>query len=748
VFKSVPVAFSLIFSLSTVVIAEETADLVDTEQDARSTLDLDKIYITGGEDEIRRLPGSATLIDEVALEAFEYTDIHRILNSVPGVNLQEEDGYGLRPNIGLRGTSPERSKKVTLMEDGVLSGPAPYSAPAAYYFPNVSRMSAVEVFKGPATTQYGPATIGGAVNLVSRAIPFAGEGELDAQYGQYNFQRYNAYYGEQMGDFGYLIEGLNVSTDGFKDLDAGPGNTGFTRNDLNLKTSWQMLGEVSQIFQLKLGYADEDSNETYLGLSRDDFDADPYRRYAASQLDNMQWDHNQIQLSHNLEFSSGLTFNTDVYYNTYQRDWFKVNGFDTNTTSIQDVLKNPTSGNNPDFYKVLTGEASASTAAERIRIGNNGRKYISQGIQTRANFGFDLAGLSNEMELGLRYHQDQIERHHSEQLYAMQVGGNLNAEGNIYSTTRNKGEATAIAVYVKDDISYEDTTLTLGLRSEQITAAQTDYDLNDGSFVSKTESNESVLLPGIGIYSQLHPTVGILAGVHKGYSATSPGQEGDVEPEESLNYELGARFNFNELNLGQGELIAFYNDYSQLTGSCSFSNGCNNSAIDSQVNAGEALVYGVEAAWKLTSEFAGFSFPASMTYTFTQAEFGSNFRDDSGAFGDSGQNIVKGDELAYVPQHRLNAQLGMQRNAWKANLSALYQSEMRDTPGQGAIADNEIIDAYVVIDASASYQVLPALQVYGTIDNLVGSEYVVASQPYGYRPGKPRSANLGVKYKF
>ena len=742
-FKSVPVAFSLIYSVSAFV----NADTLNTEQDAPSTLDLDKIYITGGEDEIRRLPGSATLIDEVALEAFEYTDIHRILNGVPGVNLQEEDGYGLRPNIGLRGTSPERSKKVTLMEDGVLSGPAPYSAPAAYYFPNVSRMSAVEVFKGPATTQYGPATIGGAVNLVSRAIPFAAEGELDAQYGQYNFQRYNAYYGEQIGDFGYLIEGLNVSTDGFKDLDAGSDDTGFERNDVNLKTSWQSLGKVSQIFQLKLGYADEKSNETYLGLTRDDFDADPYRRYAASQLDNMQWDHQQIQLTHNLEFDSGLTFNTDVYRNTYKRDWFKVNGFDTNI-SIQDILKNPADGSHPDFYKVLIGEAGSSTAAERIKIGNNGREYVSQGIQTRVNYGFELAGLNNELELGLRYHQDQIERNHSEQLYAMQVGGTLIAEGEVYTTSRNKGEATAIAIYVKDEISFNDTTVTLGLRSEQITTSQTNYKIEGKDLAPNTESNESVLLPGVGIYSQLHSTVGILAGVHQGYSATSPGQSGDVEPEKSINYEFGARFDLDEFNLGQGELVGFFNDYSQLTGSCSESNGCDSSDLDSQVNAGEAQVYGLEVAWKLTPEMAGYAFPASLTYTFTQAEFGTEFTDTKGAFGNNGQEIFAGDELAYVPQHRLNAQFGIQRNAWKANLSTLYQSEMRDTPGQGAIADNEIIDAYMVIDVSASYQVLPALQLYTTVDNLMGNDYVVASMPYGYRPGKPRSANLGLKYKF
>jgi Fe(3+) dicitrate transport protein len=743
VFKSAPIAFSLVFSLSASSISAEEVT------DPQTSTDLDTVYITGGDDEIRRLPGSATLIDAEALETFEYTDIHRILNAVPGVNLQEEDGYGLRPNIGLRGTSPERSKKVTLMEDGILSGPAPYSAPAAYYFPNVSRMSAVEVFKGPATTQYGPSTIGGAINLVSRSIPYSAAGELDVQYGQYDFQRYNAHYGEQIGSFGYLVEGLNVSTDGFKEID-GQSNagTGFERNDVNLKTSWQSNGDVSQLFQLKLGYADEKSDETYLGLTRDDLDRKSNRRYASSQLDNMEWDHEQVQLSHTLEFDSGLAIHSDVYYNTYQRDWFKFNSLNTNTTSIQSVLKNPEQGSNPDFYKVLTGERSSGTEAEQLKIGNNGREYISQGIQTSGNYSLDLSGLEHSLEVGLRYHEDQVVRHHSEQLYDMQQGGTLVAQGDIYSTTRNKSEAKALALYVKDEIRIDQTTLTLGVRSEQISGSETTYNNESGNFESKTKSNEAVILPGIGIYTQVNSNVGLLAGVHRGFSATPPGQEGNVESEKSINYEMGMRLDASTTEYGRGEIIAFLNDYSQLTGTCSFSGGCDNSAIDSQTSAGAALVYGLEAGWQLMPEAGGFFLPVSISYTFTQAEFANDFYDQNGVFGNSKNEIVQGDELAYVPAHRLNLQLGIQKNAWKANVSALYQSEMRDTPGQGSIVENEIIDAYVVFDLSVSYQVLAEFQVYGTVDNVMGSDYVVASQPYGYRSGKPQSANLGMKYQF
>ena len=710
-------------------------------QGSNNELDLSKVYITGGSDAVLTQPGSAILLDELELEKFEYTDIHRILNAVPGVNLQEEDGYGLRPNIGLRGTSPERSKKITIMEDGVLAGPAPYSAPAAYYFPNVSRMSAVEVFKGPSTIQYGPATVGGAINLVSRHIPYAAEGELDVQYGTDNYQRVNAYQGQQVGDFSYLVEGLRVSADGFKNLDTG-GDTGFVRNDALIKTQWQIMGETSHVFQLKLGYADESSDETYLGLTKSDFDADSFRRYAASQLDLSEWQHTQFQLSHVME-TSDLTISTDVYRNDFTRDWFKLNGFNSSSVSILDAINDPSTYS--AYYDVLTGAAASTATDQQLRIGNNGRTYISQGVQTRLNQSFFTSNAIHNVEVGVRLHQDTVESAHTEQNYLMAVGGELAAISGTFKTTVNSQiKANALAFYIQDEIEFGKNTLTIGVRNENIETTKTTYASLTGSEALTETLTQHVILPGMGLFRKMNDELGLLAGIYKGFTAATPSGDSNIEPEFSTNYELGFRYS----GIGQLEVIGFVNDYEQFSGSCAVSQGCDSSSVGVQANAGSALVYGLETGWRNGFEVADFGVPLSLTYTFSNGQFQEDFTDIQGVFGEAGQEIKSGYELAYLPAHKLNLQAGLNHERLALNASVLYQSEIRTISGEGAIPDAQKVSAYWVLDLSATYQVLSDLEVYSTLDNVFDKAYLVSSKPYGYRPGKPLSVNFGVKYQF
>ena len=93
--------------------------------------ELETITIVGSQEDARNVAGTAKVVTAEDLEVFEYTDIHKILSSVPGVNFRPEEGYGLRPNISIRGTYADRSGKITLMEDGDLIAPGPYSASSA-----------------------------------------------------------------------------------------------------------------------------------------------------------------------------------------------------------------------------------------------------------------------------------------------------------------------------------------------------------------------------------------------------------------------------------------------------------------------------------------------------------------------------------------------------------------------------------------------------------------------------------------
>ncbi|MBQ4889539.1 TonB-dependent receptor [Shewanella sp. MMG014] len=701
---------------------------------------MEQMQIIGRDQSLNKTTGSATLIDELALEQFKFDDINRVLYSVPGVNIREEDGYGLRPNIGFRGATPERSKKINIMEDGVLIGPAPYSAASAYYFPMTSKMTSIEVFKGPAAIKYGPNTVAGSLNMVTRAVPQSSEGLVDVSVGSDGLAKAHAYYGDTIDNFGFLIEGVHMQADGFKELDGG-GETGFEKNDLMAKLRYDLDGEtVNQVFELKLAYANETSDETYLGLSDDDFAANPNRRYVASQLDNMDWTHTQFQFNHYVT-NDHFELTTRVYRNDFERAWYKVNGFKGGLVnrSLQEILADPDKDEtNQRFYQILTGQQDSVAEYEKMTLGNNDRTYFTQGIQSDLNWNMDLLGYNNHFEVGARFHQDQIERDHTTDDYFMQNAQLVSDGVATKASTTDRESTDAISIYLQDTISINALDITAGVRGEFIDAEY--QNRAPGAEQDYLKKETSIWLPSLSLFYALSDEAGLLFGVHEGFLPTSPKQDPSIETESSVNYELGGRYNDGNFNL---ELIGFFNDISNLKEGCQFSS-CG-SDDDTEFNGGEVDVIGLE----LTSGYDftltdNLDFPVSVSYTYTESEFKTSFESGFDMWGD----IEAGDELPYLPENQISVNLGLVSNQWDVNMIVRYIGEMLEASGDGVVLSGSKTEALTVVDMSASYNFNEYGLVYVKADNVFDTQEIVSRRPYGARPSKPQQFQIGYQYRF
>ncbi len=685
---------------------------------------------------VKQTSGSAHVITPKQLARFRNDDPHKLLVTVPGIYVRGEDGFGLRPNIGIRGAMSDRSKKITLMEDGVLFGPAPYSAPAAYYFPLMMRMQSVRVVKGPSAITYGPHTIGGAIDFVTAPIPSERRGFVDVSLGQFMHRKVHVQQGLADDHYGLVIEAAHVANDGFKQLDGG-GDTGFARNEVMAKGRY-ILGSVAapvSEFEIKIGYSGETSNETYLGLTDEDFRQSPYRRYGASRLDRMEWHRTQFQLTHRAKLGRDVDIVTTAYRHDLHRAWRKVNGF--RGVSVAEVLANPDDARNAVYYGVLTGAIEASTDAETLLIGPNDRRFVSQGLQSTVTMRKKTGPVEHRLEYGYRLHYDSITRLHTQDGFLIR-GTNVISENEPTETTAdNSAHTLALSMYAIDALTWGPVTLTAGARLESIRS-----EMDNRMTGVQDLTIQQVVVPGGGVFVALPRDFGLFAGVHQGFSPVPPGQNNLVRPEKSINYEAGIRYSPRRF---RAEVIGFYNDYRNITNICTFSTGCVQENLDQQADGGAARVVGVEAYAESEIEVRnGLFVPARLAYTFTDARFLTDFESTDPIFG----SVRAGDELPYVPAHQIVASVGVEMAKWGANISGTYTGRMREAAGQGSIIEGTATDDFFLLDASANVRILRWLTVYAVGRNLLDATYIVSRRPYGARPGAPRWLQIGAKAEF
>lgn len=708
---STAVAAALLMSSQTLA---STAPEVETN--------IEQIKIIGTKQDSRATAGSSAVIDEEQMRIEVPSDINQLMKTIPGVYVREEDGQGLRPNIGIRAASAGRVSKVTLLEDGIMMAPAPYSNPAAYYFPTTLRMSAVEVLKGAPLLRYGPQTTGGVLNLVSTPIPEQFSGQVLTEFGEYASSDIHAHVGGTEGDFGFLLETVQRNSDGFKTIDRSERDAGFAIQDYVAKLQWQ--GERSSLLA-KLQYSEEESNETYLGLTDADFSAEPNRRYGLSEIDQMDNKHEGYSVHYRFEATESLSFSAIGYYNDYKRNWFKLDGGNSyiNAANAGDT------------------EALAILRGDRDEVGleykNNNRAYESKGIELNINWQWQ----NHDIEAGLRDHSDEMDRYQPVAVYD-QVNGSLVYQDMIAPTGGNNRleGADATAFWLTDQWQVSDAlTVNLALRHEDVESYRLQYADPSRTALDSTRGNSSdEWLPGVSFTYQLNPQWQMLAGAHRGFSPLGGGASENQRPETSDNYEFGARYSDGSFF---AEAIAFYSDFNDTTQQCSIANPCDNGAESGSYVLGESTVAGLELQASQLFEFGQFAMPVDFTYTYTQGEI----KGDSLVTG-----LMDGDELNDIPQNTFSVRVTLDNNeGWTNYVVAKYIDEMCVSVGcnrnDSAFART---DSLFVTDIVSRYEVNPNMAVYLKVENLFDQQKIVARSPHGARPNKPQTASLGVEYSF
>jgi len=711
-FKPGVLATAITLSLSPVLLqAEETR--------------LDKMLIIGTSEDAKQLAGSGAVIDSEQMEVEVASDINQLLKTVPGVYILEEEGSGLRPNIGIRGATSERSEKITLLEDGVMIAPAPYSNPAAYYFPTILRMSSIEVLKGAPLLRYGPQTTGGVVNMLSTPIPQEYSGEANFSTGSFNSSDLHAYYGGTEDQWGWLLEAVERNSDGFKEIDRSNRDSGYNISDYVAKLRWESDQGPKQSALLKLQRSDEISNSTYVGLTDNDFAANPNRRYGLSSIDQMVNDHTGIQFVYSRELSESVNATATLYQNKFNRNWFKLSG---SGSLIDDA-------NNGDA--TAQGILDGAIDTTGLSYKNNNRAYESSGIEV--NFDVDM-GL-HRLAIGTRLHEDEMDRFQPVDVYD-QINGSLVFQSVTAPTGSNNRieKADATTLWITDDwLASEKLNVNLSLRYEDIESSRVQYADETRTAVNSTRANQtSEVLPGASFTYMLNDSWQLLAGVHKGFSPLGGGATEQEEPETSTNWEFGGRYNNDGLFV---EAIAFYSDFSDKTENCSVGSPCSDGATSGTFQTGEAVVSGLET--QLGTEWKGdeFNVPLSIAYTFTQAEISSD---------NPTNGLLDGDLLKDVPENTFSTRLGVEHSSgWNNYAVAKYVDEMCVAVGCNRSASPQAkTNALFVVDYISRYSLDKNANVYFKVENLFDEQKIVARSPDGARPNKPRSVMLGMTIGF
>lgn len=673
---------------------------------------------------VERTPGAVDIIDNNTLESSRALSSSEALRKVAGLNVRDEEGFGLRPNIGIRGLNPTRSTKVLLLEDGLPLTYAPYGDNASYYHPPVDRFESVEIVKGSGQILYGPTTVGGVINYVTPAPPLSRSGFLTLMGGNRDYFNGHINYGGTWRNTGLLFDYTRKQGE----LARQDQRSGL--NDFNFK-SVSAFG-MKHALTLKGNYYGERSNITYSGLTEAEYRANP--RQSIFRNDFFDGDRFGGSITHAFVPRSDITVTTNIYGSIFYRDWWR---------------QSSNSAERPNRLNTLAvGDPDCLSMADlHTTCGNQGRlrKYYVRGVESRLRTNFAFLGVNNEADFGGRIHFETQDRQ-------QQNGDTPTARSGVV-VENNERKNSAYSVFFQNRFLFRDWTITPGVRVEHIKFQRTNRLANGGAGVTgRTELTEVV--PGIGVSYHPASRLTVFAGVHRGFAPprtediinNATGGSVDLDSELSWNYEVGVR-SLPAKGL-QLDATFFRMDYENQIVPASLAGG-----VGSQfTNGGETLHQGVELTGRLDSATIlgsphNFYLRTAFTYLPVAKFTGTRFSNVGGFSNVS----ISGNRLPYAPEQLVNFNVGYSHaKGVNTFLEGVYVGRQfgddLNTVNPTANGQRGAIPSYTVWNATFNYKAEALRSTFFiTVKNLFDRTYIV-DRSRGLLPSSPRLVQAGIKF--
>lgn len=673
------------------------------------------IEVVGNREEKNTAEGTAEVLDQSVIVSSRALTVNEALRKVPGVTVRDEEGFGLRPNIGIRGSNPTRSTKVLLLEDGLPAMYAPYGDNASYYHAPIQRYQRIEVLKGAGLLRFGPQTIHGAVNYITPTPPDAFSGHVQVSAGTRDFGAVHA----SVGGKGILVDF------GYKRGEGARDNTDLEQGDLFAK--YQVRFGEHHALAVRANLLREHSQVGYSGIT----DAE-YRNFGADyypfEHDLFDIRHTAFSLSHDWTPNDTLALLTSAYYTDFQRDWWRQSST-TSDTQCGTAFRNAR----------FLGQAVDTNACASIQ--GRLRNYYTWGVDSRLSFARSAFGTAGSSEVGIRWHEEKQIRYQRNGTDPRLRDGTL-VENNLRTTE-------ALSAFATTSFDFGRIQLTPSLRHERIDFGRRNR-LPGG--LSGSESLRSTTW-GLATNWRIGETLTAYASAHEGFAPpriedliAGNGTAVAVDAEKSRNLEVGLRTRWLGIDL---DTVAFRNDF------------------DNQVVVG-SIAGGSTPLAQGETEYTGLEFAAGFNRDALQRREGEVYanlavtwmptadqttvlrRVDTGA---AANGSIAGNRLPYAPELTGTFRIGYVKGAWDGSIEvqhvgrqfADFANNRYPVDGSGQFGE---IDGYATWSATLNWDPnLFGWSAFLTVKNLSDREYIV-DRTRGLLLGNPRQFVAGVRYAW